>query len=153
MNKIQELIREYLPAVNVMQLATAGLDGQPWVSTVHYYSDENWNFYWISTREKRHSQIIEQNPKVSVAIVVHENTPDEQYIIGISIEGAAECIGQQIDEQIESKYTQKLHKPPQLMVDIRSGKNPHHFYRLRPTKIVLFDTKIFPDNPRQEYRP
>lgn len=145
----EELTRQYLEQAKVMQLATSTND-QPWACTVHYYSDSELNLYWISTTERQHSQQIAQNPKVAAAILVHLNTPDERYVIGISLEGTAELIGQHIDELIGQGYIQKLGREPALLTDIASGKNPHKFYRLKPSKIVLFDSKNFPDNLRQE---
>jgi uncharacterized protein YhbP (UPF0306 family) len=145
----EEFIRQYLEHVKLMQLATSAND-QPWACTVHYYSDKELNLYWISTLEREHSKAIAQNPKVAAAILVHENTADEKYIIGMSIEGKAELIGEQIPLEIGENYVQKIGREPSLLVDIASGKNPHKFYRLKPSKIVLFDTKNFRDNPRQE---
>lgn len=133
-----------------MQLATSAND-QPWACTVHYYSDEDLNFYWISTLEREHSKNIAQNPHVSVAILVHEDTPDEQYIIGISLEGTVELIGEHPPEQLGQSYIKKLGRPPTLLTDIATGKNPHKFYRLKPSRFVLFDTKNLSGNPRREW--
>jgi uncharacterized protein YhbP (UPF0306 family) len=148
----EELIKQYVEQAKLMQLATS-LNNQPWACTVHYYSDKDLNFYWISTLEREHSQAIAQNPKVAAAILVHENTPEERYVIGISIEGEAELIGEQIAVEIGNSYVEKIGREPSLLSDIALGKNPHKFYRLKPTKIVLFDTKNFQDNPRQVWQP
>jgi hypothetical protein len=53
--------------------------------------------------------------------------------------------------QLSTSVIRKLGRDQQLLDDIASGKNPHKFYRLKPSRIVLFDTKNFPDVPRQEY--
>lgn len=132
-----------------MQLATS-VDGQPWACTVHYYSDENLNLYWVSRSDRKHSQDIKQNNKVAVAVMVHENTPDEDYVIGMSIEGAAEIIEQDAPEEIVQGYVSKHGKDPD-MTDIANGRSPHKFYVLKPLKIVLFDNKNFPENPRKEW--
>jgi uncharacterized protein YhbP (UPF0306 family) len=145
----EKLIRQYVDQIKIMQLATSAND-QPWACTIHYYSDKDLNFYWVSTLARKHSKDIAQNPKVAAAILVHENTPEERYVIGISLEGKAELIGEQVDEQIGQDYIQKLGRDASLLSDIASGKNPHKFYRLKPTKIILFDSKNFHDNPRQE---
>jgi uncharacterized protein YhbP (UPF0306 family) len=145
----EDLVRQYAEQIKIMQLATSVSD-QPWACTVHYYSDKDLNLYWVSTLERKHSQDIAQNPKVATAILVHENTPEEHYVIGISIQGKAELIGEQVPEQIGQSYIQKLGRDDKFLADIASGKNPHKFYRLTPSKIILFDSKNFPDNPRQE---
>ena len=85
----EELIKQYVPSKNIMQLATS-VNDKPWQCTVHYFSDKDLNFYWISTKERRHSQDIEQNSSVSGYVLIHENTAQEKYIIGLSFEGTAE---------------------------------------------------------------
>jgi uncharacterized protein YhbP (UPF0306 family) len=150
--KPEEIVKQQLPQPNIMQLATSA-DDKPWVCHIHYYSDEALNFYWVSTVERRHSQDIARNPQVAATILVHKNTPEENYAIGVSVEGTAELIGEQIDEKIGEGYIRKHGKDPSLLSDIASGKNPHKFYRLKPTRIVLFDSKNFPNDPRQEWLP
>lgn len=145
----KELLKKYLSETNVIQLATSQND-QPWVCTLHFYSDDEFNFYWISTETRKHSQQIKNNHNVAVAILVHENKPDEDYVIGITVSGQAEYVGEQIDDAIGQAFLKKHGKDPALLTDIESGKNPHKFYRLIPDKIILFDSQNFPDKPRQE---
>jgi uncharacterized protein YhbP (UPF0306 family) len=135
-----------------MQLATS-LNGQPWVCNIHFYSDDNLDIYWVSTLERRHSLEIKQNPKVAATILVHLNTPDEPYVIGITVEGEAELLGEVVDSEVGAGYVIKHSKDDHFLADIADGKNPHRFYRLKPFSIVLFDTKHFPENPRQEWLP
>ncbi len=149
MIEIKKLLHDHLKKARVMQLATS-VNNKPWACTLHFYSDEDLNFYWISTPVRRHSQEIEKNPNVAIAIKIHEDTPTEKYVIGIAAEGIAELLSENEIEKIGNKYVDKLIKDPSILNDILSGKNPHKFYRLKATNIVLFDTKHFPDNPRQE---
>lgn len=148
---VEELLKQYLPSVNIMQLATS-VNDQPWTCTVHYYSDNNFNLFWLSTVDRRHSQEIKQNPRVSAAIVIHENTPTEKYIIGISVEGTAELVDEKNGEKALNGYAKKHHSSPGFIEDVRSGKNPHKLYRLKPSNIVMFNNKDFPDDPRQEWQ-
>lgn len=150
MADLKKLIRKYLQSKRVMHLATS-VKNKPWVCNLHYYTDEDLNFYWISTLERRHSKEITNNQHVAVTIKVHEDTPDEQYVIGLSAEGKAELMTEKDAKKIADHYKNKLAKPQTLIDDIFAGRNPHKFYRLKPKKIVLFDNKTFPDNPRQEY--
>jgi uncharacterized protein YhbP (UPF0306 family) len=147
----EELVRQYLSQIKIMQLATS-VDDQPWSCTIHYYTDKDLNFYWISTLAREHSQHIARNPKVAAAILVHENTAAEDYIIGLSVSGVAELLGSQVEDAIGRAYVTKLNRDPKLLSDIASGKNLHKFYRLRPSRIVLFDNKNFPDSPRLDVK-
>lgn len=149
---VEELIKAYLPSKNIMQLATS-VDDQPWLCTVHYFSDDDLNIYWISTKERKHSIDIHKNPNVAGYVLVHENTPVEAWVIGLAFEGKVEYVGEELDEEICTGYIKKLNKDLNLMAGIKNGTNAHKFYRLIPTKFVLFDNKKFPDEPRQEWMP
>ena len=131
-----------------MQLATA-VDNQPWACNVHYYADAAFNLCWVSTLKSKHSQDIAKNPKVAAAIMVHENTAAEPYVIGISIEGTAELIDQNVTKEIAEGYAAK-HSEDDDMPAIVAGKHPFKFYRLEPSRIILFDNKNFPKDPRKE---
>jgi nitroimidazol reductase NimA-like FMN-containing flavoprotein (pyridoxamine 5'-phosphate oxidase superfamily) len=145
----EEVIRQQLPQVNIMQLAAA-VNNQPQICTLHFYSDEDFNFYWCSTLDSSHPQAIKQNSQVAAYVLAHENTPEEDYVIGVSIIGQAELLDAETIQKISAAYAEKLAKKPDYVSDIVSGKSPYKFYRLKPSRIVLFDNKDFPDNPRQE---
>ena len=151
MADLNQQIKDYLRNTKVMQLATS-VGNKPWACNVHFYSDDKLNFYWISEPTRRHSTEIEQNQNVAAVVKIHEDTSAEPYVIGVSIEGKAEQMSLEEAEKIEALYVQKLGVPPVLFEDMKSGKNAHRFYRLTPSNIILFDTKNFPDNPRQEYK-
>lgn len=94
MADVKKLIKKYLQSKRVMHLATS-VNNRPWVCNVHYYTDDDLNFYWISTLARRHSMEIEKNQNVAITIKVHEDTSDEQYVIGLSAEGKAELISEE----------------------------------------------------------
>ena len=146
---LKKLIKEYLIETRVMQLATA-VNNQPWVCNVHFYSDDDLHLYWMSTPARRHSQEIVENKKIAMTIKVHEDLPDEKYVIGLSAEGVAEILNDDELKIIGPKYVEKLEKDANLIDDILSGTNPHTFYRFRVSKYVLFDTINFPSEPRKE---
>lgn len=145
----QELVKQYLSQKHVMQLAAA-TDNKPYLCTVHYYSDDGLNLYWCSTTEARHSRAIDENPQVAAYVLIHENTPEENYVIGITLLGKAELIGDKIDRQVLSAYAEKLGKTDKFVREVIDDTTSYKFYRLRPNQIILFDNKDFPDDPRRE---
>lgn len=147
---VEELIKQLLPTKNIMQLATSA-GNQPWVCNLHYYTDEDLNFYWLSTPERRHSKEISNNPRVAICINVHENTANEDYIIGISAEGTAELLPN-IEASILQAYGAKLGTSKSFLGTVQDGTNPHRLYKFTPKSFVIFDTKNFPKDPRQEWR-
>jgi nitroimidazol reductase NimA-like FMN-containing flavoprotein (pyridoxamine 5'-phosphate oxidase superfamily) len=148
--QLEELIKSYLPTKNVMQLATCA-DNQPYAVNLHYYSDDKFNIYWISTETRRHSLEINKNNKACAVIKIHENTEDENWVIGISIEGEAELLGSNVSENVAKGFQAKLNKTDERMKSILDGSDAHRFYVLRPKKITLFDSKSFSDDPRKSF--
>ena len=65
---IEQTIREYLPGIIHMSLATC-VDNKPRVCEVHFVYDNDLNLYFRSLTSRRHSQEIAINPFVSGNIV------------------------------------------------------------------------------------
>lgn len=150
MNDLRDRIKNHLQTARVMQLATS-VNNKPWVCNVHFYSDDDLNIYWCSLPTRRHSQEIEQNPHAAITIKIHEDTTAEKYIIGLSAEGNVKKITDDDMKKIGVSYIKKLEKDENLIEEILSGKRSDTFYCLTPTNFVLFDTKNFLKDPRQEY--
>lgn len=147
--KPEDVVREYLPQVRIMQLATAQ-DDHPYLCTVHYYSDPDLNLYWTSKLERNHSGHIKRNSRVAAYVLVHENTPDEDYVIGITFVGRAKLVGAKINPDTAKSYADKLGHGAKFLREVADDTTPHKFYKLTPEKIILFDNKDFPDDPRKE---
>lgn len=146
---LEEILRGHLPKIKALQLATSVGD-EPWICNLHFYSDEKFNLYWVSTRERLHSKQIAKNPKVAASVLLHLNTAEEDYVIGATFSGKAELLGEIVDPEIRDGYQQKQATSDGFLNAVADGSNPHKWYRLTPSKIVLFDTKHFPDDSRQE---
>jgi uncharacterized protein YhbP (UPF0306 family) len=146
---MKELIKTHLDQVNIMQLATVA-DSAPWACNLHFYAGDDMSLYWISSPKSRHSQELAANPNVAVAVMVHENSPEENYVIGLSMVGRAELLQELPPDPIVDGYMAKHKRHPKLAVDIRSGENPNKFYKFTPSKVILIDSKNFPDQSRQE---
>lgn len=149
MTDARQLVKKYLKEKNIMQLATSA-DGKAWSCNLHFYADDDMNLYWISLEAREHSQMINENPVVSAAVLVHEGNQSERYIIGLSISGRAELVHHSLDKSVKEAFFAKHGTPPAVRSDIMSGQDEHKFYRLTPDRIVLFDTLNFKEEPRQE---
>jgi uncharacterized protein YhbP (UPF0306 family) len=150
MKEIKELIGDYLNKTRMLQIATS--DGnQPWCCTLYYAYDDDWNIYWLSLPSSRHSEEIMKNPNVAGGIAFSQEPYPEGGVRGLSFEGKAELLSGDEEKKACQLYITQLMREETLLEDIRSGKNPHKFYHVKPTLFVLFDRLNFPDNPRQEY--
>jgi uncharacterized protein YhbP (UPF0306 family) len=147
---LRKLIQAYLDEAMLMQVATA-IGNQPWVFTVYFSHDQDWNLTWISLPTTRHSQEIEKNKNVAGAIVL-SHKPSMKFVRGLQFEGAAYIPEGSEQEQVMKLYIKRFGRDKSLSEDIRLGKNPHKTYTIKPSQFVLFDSKNFPDDPRQEYK-
>ena len=51
-----------------MTIATASRDGKPWISPVFFAYDDEYNLYWVSDKNSRHSKLIRGNKQVAIVI-------------------------------------------------------------------------------------
>lgn len=72
-----------------MVVATADLNGKPWISPVFFSYDDEHNLYWISDKNARHSKNINSRPEVGIVIIgkiPSEAYPDAVYVDGLAAE-------------------------------------------------------------------
>jgi nitroimidazol reductase NimA-like FMN-containing flavoprotein (pyridoxamine 5'-phosphate oxidase superfamily) len=72
-------------------IATADSSGTPWISPVFFAYDSEYNLYWISNKDSRHSTYIRENPKV--AIVVFDSRAPEGQGDGVYFKAEAKEMG------------------------------------------------------------
>ena len=88
--KLREKQAKKIIADNIyMTIASASLDGKPWVSPVFFAYDDSYNLYWVSDKNSRHSNLIRENKKVAVVIFnskVPEGEGDGVYVDAQAVE-------------------------------------------------------------------
>lgn len=124
---IEKVIRDYLPQIVHMSLATSK-DNKPWVCEVHFAYDDDLNLYFRSLTSRRHSQEIADNPSIAGNIVRQHELGE--YPLGVYFEGTAEML-QTGDEQNKAFDLLKA----RLKVDddiLTEAQNPdgHQFYKI-----------------------
>ena len=135
---VEKVIREYLPNVLHMSLATCG-DNKPWVCEVHFVYDDELNLYWRSKTVRRHSQEIAKNPHVAGNIV-------EQHSINtkpraLYFEGTAEIV-ENIDEEsvVYKRFVERIGADPGFLEDARNPDG-HKVYKVNVSDWYLFDSR------------
>lgn len=148
MKDLKQLIVDYLNEQKLMQLATEA-DGKPWVCSVWFGFDDDLNIYFFSSTARRHSKEIESNGNVAGAIVSPHEPSDPPR--GLQFEGVAEKLTDPDDlAKARSVYEGRIFDAEKVDEFLVNKENPHIFYRIKPSKFVLFDVVNFPDDPRQE---
>ncbi len=133
---IREFIKEVLDKGYLMSLATID-DGGVWVADVIYVFDDQFNIYWISDPEVRHSEAMLKNNKVAGTITI--SGPGENNL-GIQFEGLVEKIEEPRYDLAKKHYTKRQKPEPEETDDVLQGD---FWYVLRPSKIELINEKLF----------
>lgn len=130
-----------------MQLATVR-DGKPWICTVYFVADEDFNLYWMSARERQHSLEIVDDSKVAITVVRDIERKQALQIVG----KAYEVLGDDL-EHAHELYQGKFGPKDYDLDEIRRHKPTGRAYWVfKPTEISLWDEVNFPDEPKQKYR-
>ena len=82
-----EQARDIIGRIAYMVLGTADAEGRPWATPVYFATDGRGAFYWVSSREARHSSNIAIRPEVG--IVVFDSTVPIGTGQGVYIEARA----------------------------------------------------------------
>jgi uncharacterized protein YhbP (UPF0306 family) len=136
-DELKNLALKVLEDGYVMSLGTLD-DGGVWVADVIYVHDENFNLYWLSLPNVRHSQAIEKNKKVACTVTASWTTDKER---ALQIEGVGEKI-----EGTLFEFEQKLEIKRGMDVPKVAGEvleDGHSWYKLTPTKIELLHSEHF----------
>ena len=149
MNKdIKQLTKDYLKQQKLMQLATVS-EGNPWICSVWQASDEDLNIYFFSAVARRHSLEIDNDNRVAGALALPHTPSDDPR--GLQFEGTVVKLENEEEIAIaRSLYEIRIFDTETIDSFMAHKERPHAFYKITPSKFVLFDVVNFPDDPRQE---
>lgn len=143
---IEQTIREYLPNVLHMSLATSRGD-KPWICEVHFVYDDELNIYWRSRPNSRHSLDIASNPHVAGNIV--EQHPLDRKPRGVYFEGTASIVDDiRQNSPIYYAFVNRIGASPDLLEDAQK-EDGHKIYKVTVTDWYLFDSRE--SSPSQKY--
>jgi uncharacterized protein YhbP (UPF0306 family) len=143
---VEKVIREYLPDVIHMSLATSH-ENKPWVCEVHYVYDENLNLYFRSTAQRRHSKEISQNQFVAGNIVRQHQKGEKPR--GVYFGGKAQMLENVDENNIAYKlYCERFGTNESILEDAKK-EDGHKFYKITVNKYYVFDT--IESSPSQKY--
>lgn len=132
---VEKIVREYLPGVIHMSLATCK-DGKPWVCEVHYAVDDDLNVYFRSTEARRHSQEIADNPSVAGNIV--KQFQPGQGPVGVYFEGTCKKLepGEELDAAF--KALNGRFQIGEEKLEEAKEPNGHQFYKISVENWYVF---------------
>lgn len=145
-DNLELLLQEYFKGNKLMQLATVS-NGKPWLCNLYYVTDKDNNIYWTSTKKRRHSREILENPVSACSIVHHEDNKQALQITGKSYEVSLDDA-----ERVNKLYSDKFgDKPSRLTEVLEDTPEGRAYWVLKPETISFWDEVNFPDSPKQEY--
>ena len=109
-DKAKKIIKDNIYCV----IASSSKDGKPWISPVFYGYDEDYNIYWISDKDSRHSKLIRNNPQV--AIVIFNSQAPEGKGDGVYFEAMAKEINDREEAEKAFKIRDKRAKVEEFKV-------------------------------------
>jgi len=136
MERVEKIIREYLPEVIHLSLATC-VDNKPWVCEVHYAYDDDLNLYFISRPSRRHSLEAKQNPLVAGNIVKQYGAGES--VRGVYFEGQIEQLaGVTGDHAAFQSYQDRFGLGVEKLAE-QQEEDGHRWYKISVEKFYLFD--------------
>lgn len=132
---VEKVVREYLPDVIHMSLATSK-DNKPWVCEVHFAYDENLNLYFRSLISRRHSQEIAENPKVAGNIVKQFGLQDAP--LGVYFEGTARLLEAGDEQNAAFKCLDDRLKIGKERLEEAKREDGHQFYKISVDNFYVF---------------
>lgn len=122
--------------VKLMTIATADVDGKPWVSTVGFSYDNSYNLYWVSHKDHLHSRNIKSRPQVGI-VIFGPIPPDDRDGVYFDAE-AVELVAKK-DIAIAITIMSKLQNPKKFSIqsikDV-TGKASWRIYKATPNEIT-----------------
>lgn len=123
-------------------LATS-LNDAPWAAPLFFAVDNEYNFYFVSGKEARHSIHIQSNANVAITIYDSHEIPERAD--GVYVEGLAEVVGREDLPRImevvylkrfpdEQERSLHVHPPEDFL-----GDSPRRFYLVTPKKMYKLD--------------
>jgi uncharacterized protein YhbP (UPF0306 family) len=142
MDDLRIVVNEILQKTYLFTLGTSQ-DNIPWTADLIFVHDDQFNLYWISSPDARHSQDILKNETVSATITLVE----EGLGRGIQIQGAAE---QFVDNQkifdIKHKHAMRMGRQvPNTLEDALNSQDVlgKVLYKLIPTQLFVISEPSF----------
>lgn len=139
------LVKEYLADNKHMQLATVS-DGSPWICTVYFVADDDFNLYWMSARERQHSVEISNDSKAAITVVRDTERKQALQLTGNAHEVADDDL-ERVNELYQSKFGPKDYNLGEIKQHQPTGRA---FWVFKPKTVSLWDEVNFPDSPKRK---
>lgn len=119
--------------IRYITLATVSEQAQPWGTPVLAAFDDDYNFYWTSMVETRHSQNIRINPAIYFTIFDSTVAPGENEAVYVQATASELSDSSEIEKAATLVYGRKNKAVP--MAKDFMGDSPKRLYKATPEKV------------------
>ena len=140
-----KIILNIIMTVPYAVIATTGKNGDPWNTPVHVAIDDQFNFYWASTKDSVHSLNIQGNN--NVFIVIFDSSDALYKGKGLYARGIAREITDHAELEFSKKCMRKTLSSEKLACSFKPFKSKRKMYIAEPTQIWINDA-VFTDEGR-----
>ena len=113
-------------------------EGGLWVSDVVYIFDDNFNLYWMSDPEVRHSKAVIKNSQVAGTITISNKSKEPNLCIQFS--GIAEKIDGPRFDLAKMHLRKRSHPEPKESDDVLQGDS---WYMLKPEFMDIINEELW----------
>lgn len=133
----QERARQLLDEEQNLVLATVDAGGIPWISPVFFVPDENYELFWTSDRDARHSENIRATGQAAIVIyVVEPGRP----VDGVYSQAEVSELSDTTEIEHAVRVMGRRRQPDKWMIESPAdvtGNGPWRIYRARLSSIEV----------------
>ncbi|MEM3838959.1 MAG: pyridoxamine 5'-phosphate oxidase family protein [Candidatus Micrarchaeaceae archaeon] len=140
-NAYEEKAKKIIVNSTYMVVGTSTKDGIPWVAPVLFVHDKDYNIYFLSAVDARHSKNLAENPNVSISIF--DSNQKIGSFDGIQAEGEASLVEKGEIKKAITLYCKKVFPNSDMEPTKRYvpedylGASEFRFFKIKLTEIYL----------------
>jgi uncharacterized protein YhbP (UPF0306 family) len=133
--RLERAARRLLDAVTLCALATVAPTGRAYINTMYFARADGWDLVWISAPDSRHSRNVRERGTAAIAIFDSRQRWGGKDR-GIQVFGRARELRGAAARRAMGAYGDRFEHDDEIL-----GR--YAAYRLRPTRLKLFDEREF----------
>lgn len=133
--RLARVARRLLEVAPLCALATVAQGGRAYVNTMYFASNARFDIFWISAPDSHHSRNIRANGRAAVAVYDSRQRWGGRDR-GLQVFGRGRELNGRAAAEAGAVYARRFHAGAELLSRYRA-------YRLRPTRLKLFDEREF----------
>lgn len=152
--EIHKTLLPFLQSQKVVSFATQDDKNEPWITNVYYSVNENYELFFFSSTDTKHSRHLKENSQVAYA-VVWANPDDEEDRKAIQAVGTCERVKDPIKLvkllTVHYKYWPSWRNDSETLEETAKRVAKTGVYIIKPKLIKYWNDEVFGDKSVEEY--